>query len=595
MPTPGSAVCSATTSGATTTRQDLQRRLTAVLIAWVLLLCGCADTRSSAEVVGIHLLGRTSDLLLVELGENIPSLAEKGINLIILEVDYSFDFQSHPELRQGAQFITRGGAQRLAEICRLHDIRLIPEFQSLGHQSWASQTFPLLTKYPELDLTPGAFPGNEGIYCREWDPTNPRVNEIIFPLIDEIVEAFDADGIHIGMDEVFLLDSEHAPNSQGMAPAQLLAQVINEFHQHFVEEEGLEMFMWGDRLIDGEVYPYGEYESSLNGTAPAVDLIPNDIVICDWHYEPMEAFPSIPMFLEKGFKVLPSSFRKTSAVGALIKYSYSLQHPNMMGHLFTTWGALDPERLLTYPPMLSGVQTIRDGKYFDVAIRLQSASADGKLTVTLSTRDEGLEIHYTSDGSLPSLQSRQYAGPVVLERSATLKATAYRDGVPASGVNERRLVVHKATGKKISLATPASPKYPPASGAATLLNGVTGSASYADGQWVGADGTDLEALIDLGSATEVSSVTVTSMNNRPNWVHHGSHVEVSGSTDGHVFTQLGESVDLDSDEDIVSLEVAFENLATRYLKVLIHNRVIPEGYSGAGNPAWLFVDEIVVD
>ena len=146
--------------------------------------------------------------------------------------------------------------------------------------------------------------------------------------------------------------------------------------------------------------------------------------------------------------------------------------------------------------MLSGVQTIRDGKYFDVRIRLQSVSADGKLTMALSTRDEGLDIYYTSNGTAPSLQSERYDGPIVLEKSATLRAVAYRDGVPASGVNERRLVVHKATGKSISLATPASPKYPPTNGAATLVNGVTGSASYADGQWVGAEGTDLEALID---------------------------------------------------------------------------------------------------
>ena len=141
------------------------------------------------------------------------------------------------------------------------------------------------------------------------------------PLIDEIVEAFDSDGIHVGMDEVFLLDSEHAPNTKDKDPAMLFAQVINEFHDHFVEEKGLEMFMWGDRLIDGEVYPYGEYESSLNGTAPAVDRIPKDIVICDWHYEPMQSYSSIPMFLEKGFKVLPSSFRKTNAVESLVKCS----------------------------------------------------------------------------------------------------------------------------------------------------------------------------------------------------------------------------------------------------------------------------------
>lgn len=67
------------------------------------------------------------------------------------------------------------------------------EFSCLGHQSWQENTGPLLTKYPELDLTPGAFPENEGIYCRAWDLLNPKVNEIVFALMDELIDAFQVD------------------------------------------------------------------------------------------------------------------------------------------------------------------------------------------------------------------------------------------------------------------------------------------------------------------------------------------------------------------------------------------------------------------
>jgi hypothetical protein len=74
------------------------------------------------------------------------------------------------------------------------------EFSCLGHQSWQENTGPLLTKYPELDLTPGAFPENEGIYCRAWDLLNPKVNEIVFALMDELIDAFQPDAFHVGMD-----------------------------------------------------------------------------------------------------------------------------------------------------------------------------------------------------------------------------------------------------------------------------------------------------------------------------------------------------------------------------------------------------------
>ena len=541
------------------------------------------------------MLNYTSDSLLTELGKNIPGLAEKGINLVFLEVDYSFEFQSHPELRQGEKYITRKGAQQFAKICRKNNIRLIPEFQCLGHQSWAKTTFPLLTEYPELDLTPGAFPNNENIYCREWDPTNPRVNEIIFPLISEIVDAFDADGIHVGMDEIFLLGSEQSPNTKGKDPAVLFAEVVNEFHNFFVKQEGLQMFIWGDRLIDGNVYKYGEYEASLNGTALAIDMIPNDIVICDWHYKQMESYPSVPMFLEKGFKVLPSSFREPKAVEAFIKYSYSLDHPGMLGHLFTTWSLVDQDKLLNYPALQTGIKTIQDKKYFDVAFHLQSMLPPGRLTIALSAGNQQLKIYYTTDGTNPTPKAQLYDQPLTFEKSTLLKAIAYKNGKAVSDVSEKKIVVHKATGKGITLRMPASEKYPAANGASTLVNGINGSISFADGQWLGFEGIDLEALIDFGNPTTISKVSVSSMNSTSNWVHQADHVEVFVSNDGLKFTKQGEISGVSSDKDIVPIDVVFQSVTTKYVKVLIHNRLIPEGFTGAGNPAWMFVDEIVVE
>ena len=141
----------------------------------------------------VHLLDYNSDVDLEALGQNLGKLADMGINTVILEVDYNFAFKSHPELRRGSNPITRDGARKFAATCRKLGIRLIPEFQSLGHQSWEGETFPLLTVYPLFDVTPGAFPGNQGVYCREWDPLNPAVAEIVFQLMDEIIDAFRAD------------------------------------------------------------------------------------------------------------------------------------------------------------------------------------------------------------------------------------------------------------------------------------------------------------------------------------------------------------------------------------------------------------------
>jgi hypothetical protein len=307
----------------------------------------------------LHVIGYRTDERLERLAQQLPPLAEMGINCLILEVNYGFKFQSHPELRQGERQITKAGAARMLAACREHGIELVPQFMCLAHQSWAKNTFPLLTKYPELDLTPGAFPNNEGIYCREWDPMNPKTNQIVVALIDELIDAFEAKAFHVGMDEVFLLKSEHAPSTKNLDPADVFAKVVNYLHAHIVKKRGLTMLMWADRLIDGEKLNMGEWEASKVGTAPAVDKIPKDIILCPWHYELRDQYESLPMFMEKGFRILPASWRKTDATLALIRNARKHQtEGRLVGHIFTTWSNRR-DNWAEFEPLVEGLKELQ--------------------------------------------------------------------------------------------------------------------------------------------------------------------------------------------------------------------------------------------
>lgn len=266
----------------------------------------------------------------------VEGLAPLGVNVIVLEVNYRFTFQSHPELQMDGA-ISRRDAKDLADLCRQHGIRLIPEFNCLGHQSWRETTFPLLIEYPELDETPQIPKDNPGIYCRSWCPLHPRVNEIVFALMDELIGAFEADAFHVGMDEVFLIASDQCPRCRGKDPAELFAKAVNDYYRYLVEGKGLEMLMWGDRLLDDAQMGYGKWEASQNGTAPAIDLIRKEIIICDWHYGLREEYPSVPYLQRKGFRVLPASWRDVKAALALRDYARQHATEKLLGHMGTTW------------------------------------------------------------------------------------------------------------------------------------------------------------------------------------------------------------------------------------------------------------------
>jgi hypothetical protein len=64
------------------------------------------------------------------------------------------------------------------------------------------------------------------------------------------------------------------------------------------------------------------------------------------------------MFLEKGFRVLPASWKKVDAAQALIEYSLKQESPKMLGHLFTTWG-VKKEQLVEHPPLVEGLKRLQ--------------------------------------------------------------------------------------------------------------------------------------------------------------------------------------------------------------------------------------------
>jgi N-acetyl-beta-hexosaminidase len=297
---------------------------------------------------GVHLAVQ-SDEHAKALLEALPKLRAASVNLIVAEVDYSFDFKSHPEVR-ASSFLTKDQAGELASAAHAQGIRLIPQINCLGHQSWSSNTLPLLAKHPEFDETPGQFPQNKGIYCRSWCPQNPDVNPFVFALIDELIEAFDADGFHVGMDEVFLIASEHCPRCHGGDAAKLFAKAVNDLHGHIVGQRKKQMFIWGDRLLDAKAMGYSEWEAAKNGTQGAVDLVAKDIVLCDWHYEKSADYPSVRYFLDKGFPVLPSGWQPLEATKAFSTFALT-QKPRVQGYLCTTWGKARIQDAADWPPI----------------------------------------------------------------------------------------------------------------------------------------------------------------------------------------------------------------------------------------------------
>jgi hypothetical protein len=326
-----------------------------VLLSVPVTSCGGSEAVVKEPWCGVH-IGIGSARTVEQVTDVVDELAGLGINVIVGEINYGYKYTSHPELRRDGASGPKQIKKLLTE-CRRHKVRLIPQFQCLGHQSWSKNTGPLLTKYPEFDETPGKYPDNKGIYCRSWCPLHPRVNKIVFELMDELIKVFEADAMHVGLDEVFIIGDEDCPRCKGKSKAKLFAKAVNDYHRHLVGRHKIEMLMWGDRLIDASKYSYGKWEASANDTAAAIDMIPKDIIICDWHYNKRDAYESVPLFLDKGFRVWPASWKKPDAAKAFVDYSRTFDNKRMLGHLNTTWGAVAMKDLPSFEPLTYAVKS----------------------------------------------------------------------------------------------------------------------------------------------------------------------------------------------------------------------------------------------
>lgn len=274
-------------------------------------------------------------------------LVTRKVNTLILRVDYNYQYTSRPELRN-ENALSKEDVKKMVSICRKHNIQIIPQLNLLGHQSWHSNLGNLLEVYPEFDETPHVkmpenyeWPNEDGLYCKSYCPLHPEVHDVVFDLVDEICEAFEAEAFHAGMDEVFYIGDDKCPRCSGRDNAELFAGEVTKIRNHLATSNR-ELWIWGDRLLDGKTTGIGMWEASMNNTYRAIDLIPKDVFICDWHYERPDH--TAVYFAMKGFRVATCPWRNPEVARQQVQnmFDYRAQSTkkmksNFQGMVQTVW------------------------------------------------------------------------------------------------------------------------------------------------------------------------------------------------------------------------------------------------------------------
>ena len=296
-------------------------------------------------------------------------LAPAHFNILILRIDWNYAYESDPDLRDPV-CLSKADVKKMVAVCQKHDIQLVPQINLLGHQSWAGTTYALLRKYPHFDEAPhintdnyndytGAtnnpLPYSDGLYCKSYCPLHPEVHGVVFPLVDELMDVFEAEWFHAGLDEVFHIGDERCPRCGGKDKAELFAGEVNKIRDHLAEKNR-RLMIWGDRLIDGSITGLGTFNSSYNNTHRAIDMINKDVFICEWRYS--QTGLSAVYLVYKGFDVALCPYRNVPVALQHVKDMVDWrQRPinrlttnRFQGVIHTVWSGAEGFMRLYYNP-----------------------------------------------------------------------------------------------------------------------------------------------------------------------------------------------------------------------------------------------------
>lgn len=207
----------------------------------------------------------------------LPLLSDLGLNTVLMYYENHLRYPSHPEFAPD-------GAWTLADLRRVQDaaaglgIDVIPAQTSLGHCTG------ILTHPAYRHL---AEEGSDGYqFCVAHPETGPMLTEIFADLATASRSPF----VSINADESAYLGlcprcREAFP---GWSRGRIFQHHILKIHA-VLQAHGKRMMMWDDMLW---LYP------------DAVDGLPRDIVLLDWHYSLHRRYPSVPVWRKLGFDVV---------------------------------------------------------------------------------------------------------------------------------------------------------------------------------------------------------------------------------------------------------------------------------------------------
>lgn len=515
-------------------------------------------------------------------------------------------------------FYTKEEIREIVEYAEQRAVTIIPEIELPGHSSAAIASYPWLSCTGEqipVETEWGVF---QDIYCAG----NDSVFAFLETVLDEVVELFPSQYIHIGGDEAPKTRWEECPKCQKRIQEEGLHDE-HELQSYFIsrvatylKSKGKQIIGW-DEILEGGI-PSGAIVQSWRGMDGGIEAVkeghqvvmsPTSHAYLDYDLKSIDlrkvySFDPIPPGLNEGEEALILGAECNMWSERVTEETVDQKiYPRMIAMAEVLWSSKDKNdyenfvaRLRSHYPMLRS-RGVNYGAESEVA-EWQTLYRNDSLFIALNPGTPDVKLFYS-----PGYEAKwlSYEAPVYIAPNekkdilirAELNGEAYGDTL------EIDVWDHKAVGGVLQLDFTYSPYYP-AGGSDALIDGELGSLKFRDGRWQALQGGDMDLTVDLGQIEAVETVSANFYQYGNAWIFLPKKVEFYFSKDGENW----QSRSLETPDSLAFLKEQFTEEyvlhslvdSCRYVRMRAVNfGVNPEWHDAPGMESWLFCDELVVN
>jgi hexosaminidase len=547
---------------------------------------------------------------------------------------WRIEIRKYPELtRKGAWrtesdgtiyggFYSQDALRELVEYAGKRGIEIIPEIEMPGHCRAALSAYPSLACVKQTSMVPANWGVFKDVYCAGQEQTYQFLEDVL----DEVINIFPSKYVHIGGDEVpkdrwkDCAVCQNRMRQENLKDEHALQAYFIQRIQKYLTGKGRTLIGW-DEILEGGVDRNAVVEiwRGMEHAKPALQN-GNRVILAPSGYYYLDANPG-QLSLSKLYKFDPLA---DSAVVGNTRNVWGLEaplwsegitednaenmlYPRLLAFAETAWSGQRKkpysefnDRVYVHQDILDTMQVVYgapDRKMSEYNVRFVPESNYWTVTARNGRHDMRNQVVNLTEGKQPA--TNYFDTELVFTDPVRIQLTPVHKDKPCGLPVIFETTRHLATGKPVVFKKKYDDRYAQP-GDMGLTDGLLGSSNFHDGLWLGWEGQDLDATIDLGKSTAIKSVTARFLQESNSWILFPKSVTVSTSGDGKNWKTIDvKTLQPDPFSDTASILPVEFQLATatkaRYIRVnAVCYGKLPAGHNGAGGDAWIFADEIMV-